>query len=346
MGMVLLAALTARLAALGQTAQERPNVEAGTQAPALSCTAPNNQVPDLRASLGRPVILLFGEMYNDRSVAAATNVAEIAALPEFAQCAPQVWMVAANPPGVAQPPAAESDGSARTPPPGLPICKDSSRKTYADYGVHVLPTTVVIDTHGKVLFVLAGKPFNYVDLVTDACRAAAGLLTPEAFKSSLAAQAQKEGLAANQQAETLAQMAQRLQRLGKQGLAEDKYKEALKLAPASHSARSGLGRCYLEQARLAEAEELFRQVLASAPDDVEANLGLAAIALARGGEEVPRAGTVLSPLLARRPRDPQLNFMMGRIEQAQNHTAEAMEFYKRAAQTLLEQQNAVELGGR
>ncbi|MCC7292470.1 MAG: tetratricopeptide repeat protein [Phycisphaerales bacterium] len=326
---------------MAQTSQERPQLETGIPAPALSCTALNNQIPDLRAALGHPVILLFGELYNDRSVAAASDVAKIAALQEFAQCTPQVWMIAAN-----QPAATESGDANKAQRPELPICRDAKRQTYADYGVHVLPTTVVIDTAGKVLYVLSGKPFNYADLVADACRAAAGLLSPEAFKSALAAQANTKALAAHQQAETLAQMAQRLQRLGKHGLAEDKFKEALKLAPASHAARSGLGRCYLEQARLAEAEEQFRQVLASAPEDADANLGLAAIALARGGDEVPRAGTALAALLARRPRDAELNFMMGRIEEVQNHTAEAMEFYKRAAQALLEQPNTPEIGGR
>lgn len=332
LSLVLVAASVPQFCAGKLMAQERTEVETGVAAPALNCTAATDQVPDLRSALGRPVILLFGELYNDRSVAAAADVAKIAALPEFARTEPCVWMITNN-----RPAPTDSGEPVQTPQTALQICRDVQRRTYADYRVRVLPTTVVIDTTGNVLYVLAGRPFNYADLVTDACRAAAGLLSPEAFKASLAAQAQTGALAANQQAETLAQMAQRLQRLGKHSLAEDKYKEALKLAPASHAARSGLGRCYLEQARLAEAEEQFRQVMVSAPEDVGANLGLAAIALARGGDEVPRAGVTLAALLARRPRDPELNFMMGRIEQAQNHTAEAMECYKRAAQALLEQ---------
>ncbi len=339
--LVLVAASAPQFCAGNVMAQERTEVEAGVAAPALSCTAANDQVPDLRSALGRPVILLFGELYNDRSVAAAADVEKIAALSEFARTEPCVWMITNN-----RPAPTDSGEQAKAPQTGLQICRDVQRRTYADYRVRVLPTTVVLDTTGKVLYVIAGRPFNYADLVTDACRAAAGLLSPEAFKASLAAQAHTGALAADQQAETLAQMAKRLQRLGKHSLAEDKYKEALKLAPAAHAARSGLGRCYLEQARLAEAEEQFRQVIVSAPEDVGANLGLAAIALARGGDEVPRAGVTLVALLARRPRDPELNFMMGRIEQAQNHTAEAMECYKRAAQALLEQQNTTEIGGR
>ena len=71
--------------------------------------------------------------------------------------------------------------------------------------------------------------------------------------------------------------------------AEEAYLQALSLRPHHPAARNNLGRLYLGQGRLGEAESQFRLVLAGAPNVVHARLNLASLHLRAGRWEEAEA---------------------------------------------------------
>ena len=79
-------------------------------------------------------------------------------------------------------------------------------------------------------------------------------------------------------------------RSGRVGSAVSEVERAMELTGPQRSLRHMLGSLYMRDARLEEGEELYRQLLEEDPDDVQAMLTLARLALARGESDAARDG--------------------------------------------------------
>ncbi|RJP38581.1 MAG: tetratricopeptide repeat protein [Phycisphaerales bacterium] len=316
------AALTAPAAGQGET---QPGT--GRLAPRLTCRTLGGLELDDRALIGRVTVLLFGELHNDRTISAARELEQILASPDHADLRAQAWLIVAREEDPAR--LAEAVKEAGL---SIPVAQDIGRATFARYAVRVLPTAVVVDAKGRIVHERPGFTYEFRQIVEAACNLAAGLISREQFELTIAPREAAPDSAELNRAAALTAMGRRLLELGKDGLAADKFIEAQKTLPGYVPAHVGLARCYLVQGRLADAEQELQEVRARAPDDVDANIGFAAIALARGGNELETAERLLSSLRDVHPRHPEIQFMLGRVFEAQKRFDEAMKCYKQAAQ--------------
>ncbi len=309
---------------LAQTAE---HLKPGTLAPRITCRTLGGLDLDDRALIGRVTILLFGEVHNDRSVNAARQVQELLAVPEIAALHTQGWWIISR-----DADAVEISRSVQDAGVTLPPAQDPGRATFARYGIRVLPTVVVVDAEGRLVWARAGFPLDFRRSLEAACRLAAGAISREQFETLIAPRQVSPDAPEVGRAEALTRMGRRLLELGKDALAADKFLEARGLAPGYVPAHVGLAQCYLAQGRLADAEQELLEVRARNPNDVDANIGYAAIALARGGAEIQTAERVLIALSAAHERRAEVHFMLGRVYEAQKRSEDAMRSYKRAAQ--------------
>jgi tetratricopeptide (TPR) repeat protein len=214
---------------------------------------------------------------------------------------------------------------------------DRDQRAFGDYGVIVLPTTVLIDREGRIDLALSGVPLAFSDIVEDAMQFSLGRMTREQYESSrstTAAPAAQEDTGAK--AGRLAGLAGPLMRRGFGELALQRYQEALGLDGGYVPARIGMARCFMQLNRLPEACDQLQKVLAADENHVEANLLMAWVEIRRGGAEIASAKWRLNWLLTTHPSHPQANYLMGIVCETQGEKDRALEYYKKAAQLLLE----------
>jgi tetratricopeptide (TPR) repeat protein len=126
-----------------------------------------------------------------------------------------------------------------------------------------------------------------------------------------------------------------LARRGADDLATSSFQDAIALNPDCLPARIGLGTCLFFRGELAEAETHFLHALSTAPDSVEASLGLISIQTVRGGEELKAAQERVNDLLRKLPNDARVLYYAAVVAEKSGDANTALGQYKRAAEVLL-----------
>jgi tetratricopeptide (TPR) repeat protein len=216
------------------------------------------------------------------------------------------------------------------------IVRDPERKTFGTYQVAVMPSIVVIDREGHVVYAMAGMIPRLADLLTDSLLYASGKLNADTLDRSLAPAATTRPSEENLRAERIALLARQLMRRGLDELASEKYEEALKLDPKLQSAHLDLGTLLLKHQRLAEAEKQFRSVLAGDANSLQANLGLAFVQTMRGGSELDEAEKTVRAMLVRSPVQPRAHYLLGLIHERRGKPEDAAASFKKSSELLLE----------
>ena len=287
---------------------------------------------DTTALQGEPIVVIFGELYHDKTIQACREYREIAAHDAFVgkRVMPFLIITQDVPVDLLQDLA---DDLALD----IPVLHDPERQAYEAYRVAVLPSVVVIDAEGQIVHAIAAHTTGFKDQLMDAMLFAVGSIDAEQFAARLAperTEARQTNLA---RAQRLTHMADQL---AKQNLIESaiaRYAEAIELHPGHVPAEIGLGTLRLRQHRVAEAEPSFRRALAVDPDSVPALLGLAYIQMQRGGEEVHLAEKLAHRAIANAPLNPRAHYLMGRIREQQERMDKAAASYREAAELLLDQ---------
>ncbi|UCG32028.1 MAG: redoxin domain-containing protein [Phycisphaerales bacterium] len=305
-------------------------VPAGEPAPELTLATlegPSVRIADHR---GRPVVLLFGELYNTNSVEAASDISTVLHGPPMSELNVSTFLIITQDAPAAQL-AAEAADKGIT----LPILHDPQRHSFAAYHVIVLPSLVVIDPTGLVTLSCPGYPLDFQDLVTDALFFAAGQLTEEQFSRRRAAATLAEGPEGPGRARWLSALGEQLATRGSAEMALSKFQEALEIDPDCIPAHIGLGTLMLNSRNLPRSEEHFRYALGLEPGSVDAALGLVQIEALRGGAELESAHQRLLDLLRRRPDDPRVRYLAGFVAERMGDTDAALGYYRRASELLL-----------
>jgi peroxiredoxin len=316
------------------------NLKRGDPAPAATLPDLDGKSVALEASRGRVVIVVFGEFYHARTRQACEQIRAVLKDPRLsdqqirwiliitqdapaadlrAEAAKEPWLASAGGPAI--------------------ILHDKDRRAIGAYEVAVLPSVVVIDTHGRVVHAAAGLVERFKDVVTDALLLATGKLSPEQFDLTLHPVTTTAPGEDTLRSERLARLADQLVRRGgatMEDLAAEKYAEAIRLDPQNLSARLGLGELSLRRRRLPEAEAQFRTVLRSEPESADAGIGLAFVQLLRGGSELDEAEATVRKVLARNPSQPRAHYLMGLIFEQRHKTEDAAASFRKAAELLLE----------
>ena len=303
-----------------------------TRQPAPDLTLPTleGKTVKLTEHRDRVVLLLFGELYNANSVAAAKDLTAVLNRPAMAEVKASVFMVVTQKASAAELKAAAADKGVT-----IPILHDEGRRTFAAYRVMVLPSLVVIDPRGTTLLACAGYPLDFQDMVADVIHLAGGRISSKEFERRRTVATNPAVPVASVRAARLALLAEQLARRGSEELAITNFVNALELDPDCLTARIGLGNCRLDRGELAEAEKHFLHLLGLDPDSTDAALGLIHVQVVRGGDELEAARRRMQALLGRHPQEPKVVYLAGRVAEESKDPDAALGHYKRAAELLL-----------
>ncbi|MHC4991015.1 MAG: TlpA family protein disulfide reductase, partial [Planctomycetota bacterium] len=202
------------------------HLKAGATPPPIALETLAGERFSLEGALGRPLVVVFGELYHQKTLEACGDLREALASDVLAPSAITTVLVIAQD-------ATKEQLRGRASDPRLPatIVHDAGRKAYGDYRVTVMPSAVVIDDKGRVVHAVAGYSARFRDIVTDALLVALGKLTREAFEARLHPTGGTPVDEARIRASRLASLARQLSRRGLDAMAREKYDEALELAP-------------------------------------------------------------------------------------------------------------------
>jgi len=326
---LVILAILAILIMLVAPAVAATHLKRGDLPPSFTLDSLDGERVSLADRRGHPIVLVFGELYHDKTLEACGEIGRALKSDALASHAITMLLVVAQRAPV-------EDLRARATDPRLPalILHDADRGVYADYRVAVMPSVVIIDAKGRVVHAVAGHSARFADIVTDALHVAAGELSFEQFEKMLhpTADAADETMI---RASRITSLARQLARRGLGRLAEEKYQEALAIAPDYPPARIGFAMILLEMDRLSAAEREFRTALAVNPASLEAALGLAYVQTLRGGAELDAARQSIRDLLRDHPSEPRAHYLLGIIQQNRDEKDDAIASFRKSTELLM-----------
>jgi tetratricopeptide (TPR) repeat protein len=327
-GVSLVAAIC--IALWAQTAAGVTHLKRGTEAPPLALKDRDGADVTTAKLRDHVVVLIFGELYHEKTQQAwATIQAALGDERLKGQSVAPVLVTAQ----AGQPDDLKPFTAGRITP---RIVRDPDRQAFEAFRVSAMPSVVVIDREGRVVYAVGGIVPRLGDLVTDSVLYGCGKLSAEALDRSLNPTPTTLPSENQVRADRIASLASQLARRGLPELAVEKYREALGLDARHTGAHLGLAGLMLRQKHLAEAETEFRAVLAAQPDSLQASLGLAFVQTLRGGAELEPAEKIVRGVLARNPSEARAHYLLGLISEQRNKADEAAASFKKASELLLD----------
>jgi hypothetical protein len=282
--------------------------------------------------LGRPTILIFGEAYNQHTLESLVKLKEIFDTIGITESDLNVFLIVSHTPDKQQISQIHAKENIN-----VEILLDKNLNAFGDYGIIVLPSTIVIDKQGRVDLAVSGVPLSYADMVEDATLLATERITRQQFESSLSAKQQNTTEQESvMRAHRLASLARQLARRNFTKLAIKRYRQALELDKTYDEARIGVARCLIKLNFLPDAIEELQKILQNNAEDVEANLVMAQIEIIQGGGGIADGKQKILQILSVNPDNPEANYLMGTACEAQGQKDDALNYYKKAARLLLE----------
>ena len=326
----LLAAAIAALATLLPLSTAGAAPADGSDAPPVSLSDLSGKQLSTVSLAPRTIVLVFGELNHDGTKQACADLLEVLSDPRLDNSGVVPIMVIASD----APPAQLKEVASQGRYPAV-ILDDPKRDAFGAYRVLVVPTVVVVDGKGKVVHSMPGFLQRFKEILTDSILLSLGKESKEQFEQSIDPKGQS---AAHEtvRADRLVHLGTELTKHGLYELAEARFTEATKLSPGHVGATLGLGELMLKQNRLSDAEPLFRSVLAEKPDSVEAALGIVAVEVGRGGDELSKAEASLKKILEKDPRQARAWYLMGQVHQSRGNSADAAGDYRKAAELALD----------
>jgi hypothetical protein len=282
--------------------------------------------------LERPGILIFGEPYNQQTLESLAKLKEIFDTIGITETDVNVLLIMSHTPSRQQMAQLRQEKNI-----GVEMLLDKNLTAFGDYGIIVLPSTVVIDKRGRVDLAVSGVPLSYTDMVEDAILLATERITRQQFESSRSIKQQTGSEQESvMRAHRLTSLAKQLAARNFTRLALKRYRQALELDNTYDQARIGVARCMIRLNLLPDAVEELQQILQNNPEDVEANLVLSQIEIIQGGDGIAEGKKKLQQILNVDPDHPRANYLMGTACETEGQTEQALNYYKKAARLLLE----------
>lgn len=310
---------------------------AHARGPAPGAAAPPIKLPDLDGnpidlsiSPRQPQVVIFGDLAHPGVREAMANVVSVAAERRRAGDAVTTVLVISHNDDPAK---LRADAAAG----GFPslILHDEGRRTFGAYRILVMPTVVVVDRDGKVVYTITGPVPHSKENLSAALLLCAGKLTDEQFRRAVDAEATPAEAPSAARAERLVHLGHELVRHGLYEIAESRFKEATEIAPANPEAQVGLAGVLLRTGRLDEAEAAYRAIASADKESIDAAIGLATVQALRGGDGLDKAELAASELVAKYPSLPKTRYLMGIIYERKGNCAAAVGEFKRAAELLI-----------
>ncbi|MBK7403610.1 MAG: tetratricopeptide repeat protein [Phycisphaerales bacterium] len=215
------------------------------------------------------------------------------------------------------------------------ILRDPDRDAFGAYHIVAIPSVVVIDPTGVVVYAVAGRLPRFRELLTESLLVATDQEPADQFERSLVGDDEPKPQDRDQQrAERLVHLGEQLLPHHLDDMAEARFREAIALAPGYAPARLGLGELLRTQGHADDAEAQFREVLAKDPTSADAALALARSRFDRGGEGVEEAETLARGVLEKDDMNARAHYQLGRVLESRGDPGAAA-CYRRAAELLL-----------
>lgn len=280
----------------------------------------------------RALVLIFGELTHEGIRQTCENVLDALADPRLTGDSVVPILIVAQDAPVAKLKEEAAQGHF----PAL-ILHDPKRDAFGAYRVLVVPTVVVVDGKGTVVHAMPGFLPRFKDVLIEALLLSAGKESPQAFEQVIDPKAEAVVPHEVVRADRLAHLGVELTRHGLYDMAAARFGEAISLVPAHTGAKLGLAELLLRQDKFSESEPLFRSVLATSPDAIEASLGIAALRIKRAtGDDTAQAEASLRALIEKSPSQPRGRYLLGRICEGRGDLAAAAAEYRKAAESMLD----------
>lgn len=303
----------------------------GSAAPPISLYGLEGDLIETSRFSGRPMVLIFGDLVHEGARRASAEVLEI--LRDERLAAREIVPIFLT----AQSSSAEElrDQAAGGGIPAVTL-RDPERSAFGAYDILVIPSVVVVDGAGTVVYAAPGLLPRFRELVTESLLVCTGQESAQEFERSLGAGEPPAAGENSVRAERLLHLAEQLAAHDLNDMAEARCREALALVPDSVPARLMLGELLRRGSRLDEAEAQLRALVEADPGLPGARLSLARVLIDRGEASLAEAEGLVRGVLAGDVRSPGAHYQLGLILERRGDLPGAASAYRRAAELLLE----------
>ncbi len=215
----------------------------------------------------------------------------------------------------------------------FPILLDTERQVFGDYGIHVYPSTVLIDTRGQVTYTLAGHALTYKKAVEGHILYLFGEISEKTMLQMVTPR--------NEHLEESFLIAHSEYNLALKLTEEQLYNLAVEAVKRSIKARTDiaephvlLGFLYLEEDEVDKALSEFNEALKLNPHAHDAKTGLGSTLILKG--EIDRALEMLKEALRTNPHPQMTYYELGRAYELKGEFNNALEMYKKAIEKIVD----------
>lgn len=306
----------------------------GSEAPAFALESVHGDRVELAQFTGRPVVLIFGDLQHEGSIKAAREALGVLEDDRFEKLGIVPIFLTAE--------ASPRDEMERLVSAGrfpAVVAHDPHREAFGAYQILVVPSVVVVNGEGVVVYAMPGFLPRFKDLLTESLLVSTGQMSDAAFEASLEEGNGNGKPAADPnalRAERLVHLGEQLLDHGMDDMAEARFREAVQLLPGFEPARLALGEQCRKRGEIEEAEGHFRAILDADPDSVAGALALARVQIDRGGDFLDTAEETVRGVLDRHPESARAHYQLGLILEARGDPWAAAASYREAAELLLE----------
>jgi len=319
------AALGVGVIALTGAADQLRNVKNGEAVPGFKLPTMDGEPVDSEAFDGRVLVLVYLSAEQRSSELAASDASEVVGT--FDPDLVSLVFVTAD---VVHKPYFEKLRAEQ----GItaPLAFDADRSFYAELGLIVFPTTIVVDNNGDLAHVISTRGPDYPHVLDSYIRHALGEIDDAELADRLKAGTVNAGSPKSQASRHRA-AARLLREKGLMKAAREELLKALELDPDDFDIRLDLADMDLATGDADQARDLAATLLEAQPEHRRAKQVMG-IALYKLGD-MEQAEAYLLGALELNPEPARARYYLGMIYEAQGRTDEALTQYREALRSLL-----------
>ena len=208
----------------------------------------------------------------------------------------------------------------------LPVYTNATQKAYADLGIFIVPSVMLVDKDGKIVSGL-GYSHDFSERLKGEVQVMLGEKSREDMEKELRPEMVEKSTEEKQSVRHL-NMAIVMMKRGQTDSAISELKKALEIDPKMGEAQGQLGCLYLDKGQLEDAKKALDASYEISPDYLPANICDARVTAEEG--QVDDALADLKALMFRNARNPELHFTAGTLYEKQEKFTEAAAEYRKA----------------
>ena len=215
----------------------------------------------------------------------------------------------------------------------FPVLLDSERQVFGDYGIHVYPSTVLINKRGQVAYTLAGHALTYKKALEGHIRHVLGEIDEKTMHEMVAPRNEHtdESLLI---AHSEYNLALKLTEARLFDLAARAVNRSIKSRTDISEPHVLLGFLYLEGNEADNALAEFIEALKLNPHSHDAKTGLGEALILKG--DVDKAIALLNEALRTNPHPQMTYYELGRAYELKGELIKALEMYKQAIEKIID----------